>query len=127
MGFKEMVARDIRKVFLNTDESAELRNIRYEGTLYRDVSVSLQNVSAQTWQRGGNSSAEARISSHAQGLSSASKALYCAVDDIGGVQPKRGERFDIGRSGRFQRFRVRSPSLTAGMLCVELEALTASG
>lgn len=127
MGFKEMVAQDVRKVFLNTNEIADLYDVRFEGTLYRDVPISLQDVSEQTWQRGENNSSSVNIGSHAQGLSLASKVLYCAADSLGGVQPKRGQRLDIGRGGRLQRFRVEASSLTMGMLRVELEAVTASG
>ena len=35
--FKDMVKRDIHKVFLNTAEFAENRTIRYDGEEYPDI------------------------------------------------------------------------------------------
>ena len=43
MGFKEMVAQDVRKVFLNTDELAERRTIHYDEEEYLDLPVMLQD------------------------------------------------------------------------------------
>lgn len=35
-GFKDMVAKDVHSVFLNLDEFAEKRTIRYDGEEYQD-------------------------------------------------------------------------------------------
>ena len=40
--FKDMVRRDIRRVFLNTGEFAENRTVRYDGVEYPDIPVVLE-------------------------------------------------------------------------------------
>ena len=42
--FKETVARDVRGVFLNLDEFADRHTVKYDGKVYEDIPVSLQDV-----------------------------------------------------------------------------------
>lgn len=125
--FKEFAAADIHNVFLNLDELAERCDIRFGGALYRGVPVSLQSVSSQARRRRGNNFSGAGAGDHAQGLSRSAKILYCAISDLDCNLPEQGQRFEVGRGGQFRQFYVEASSLTAGMLRVELEAVTASG
>ena len=106
-GFKDMVAADIHNVFLNTDEFAELRTIRYDGEEYQDRRQ-LQ-------------------SDHVQGLYLVTSVLHCALSDLGGKQPEKGGRIEVndeeGGGGFFRRFYVASSVCEMGMLRVELEAI----
>lgn len=67
------------------------------------------------------------MSDHAQGLYIVSSVLHCALSDLGGVQPERGQRIRIndqeGGGGFFREFYVASSVCEMGMLRVELEAV----
>ena len=106
-GFKDMVARDNFGVFLNCDEFAEKRTVKYDGATYEDIPIVM--------------------SDHAQGLYIVSSVLHCALSDLGGVQPERGQRIRIndqeGGGGFFREFYIASSVCEMGMLRVELEAV----
>ena len=124
MSFKDMVAADIRKVFLNTDEFAELRTVRYDGLDYdgpehRGIPIVLTGLKEQDRRQ--------LVTDHAQGLYLVASVLHCALDDLGGKQPEKGQRISIndeeGGGGFFREFYVASSVCEMGMLRVELEAV----
>lgn len=124
MSFKDMVAADIRKVFLNTDEFAELRTVRYDGMDYdgpehRGIPIVLTGLKEQDRRQ--------LVTDHAQGLYLVASVLHCALDDLGGKQPEKGTRIRIndeeGGGGFFREFYVASSVCELGMLRVELEAI----
>ena len=124
MSFKDMVAADIRKVFLNTDEIAELRTVRYDGMDYdgpehRGIPIVLTGLKEQDRRQ--------LVTDHAQGLYLVASVLHCALDDLGGKQPEKGQRISIndeeGGGGFFREFYVASSVCELGMLRVELEAI----
>ena len=43
-GFKDMVARDNCGVFLNCDEFAEKRTVKYDGATYEDIPIVLSGL-----------------------------------------------------------------------------------
>ena len=92
-GFKDMVARDNFGVFLNCDEFAEKRTVKYDGATYEDIPIVLSGLK----------------------------------ENLGGVQPERGQRIRIndqeGGGGFFREFYVASSVCEMGMLRVELEAV----
>lgn len=119
-----MVAADIRKVFLNTDEFAELRTVRYDGMDYdgpehRGIPIVLTGLKEQDRRQ--------LVPDHAQGLYLVASVLHCALDDLGGKQPEKGQRISIndeeGGGGFFREFYVASSVCEMGMLRVELEAV----
>ena len=115
-GFKDMVARDNFGVFLNCDEFAEKRTVKYDTLVQR-----LQESGLKEKDR------RQLMSDHAQGLYIVSSVLHCALSDLGGVQPERGQRIRIndqeGGGGFFREFYVASSFCEMGMLRVELEAV----
>lgn len=117
--FKDMVAADNASVFLNLDEFAENRTVRYGGEEYIDIPVVLSGLE----EKDRNQSA----SDHAQGLYLVSNILYCNADDLAGHQPEKGQRILIndeeGGGGFFREFYVASSICEMGMLRVELEAI----
>ena len=124
MSFKDMVAADIRKGFLNTDEFAELRTVRYDGMDYdgpehRGIPIVLTGLKEQDRRQ--------LVTDHAQGLYLVASVLHCALDDLGGKQPEKGQRISIndeeGGGGFFREFYVASSVCEMGMLRVELEAV----
>lgn len=118
-GFKDMVARDNQAVFLNLDEFAEKRTIKYDGSTYEDISIVLAGLKEQDRRQ--------LVSDHAQGLYLVSSVLHCAIDDLGGNQPEKDQRIKIndeeGGGGFFREFYVASSVCEMGMLRVELEAI----
>lgn len=118
-GFKDMVARDTQAVFLNLDEFAEKRTIKYDGATYEDISIVLAGLKEQDRRQ--------LVSDHAQGLYLVSSVLHCAIDDLGGNQPEKGQRIKIndeeGGGGFFREFYIASSVCEMGMLRVELEAI----
>lgn len=118
--FKDMVAADNEAVFLNVDEFAELRTVRYDGEEYVDIPILLTGIKEKDRRQ--------VVSDHAQGLFLASAILHCRKDDLGGHQPKKGIEISInnreGGGGFFRRYTVAASSCSGGMLRVELEAVT---
>lgn len=118
-GFKDMVARDNFGVFLNCDEFAEKLTVKYDGATYEDIPIVLSGLKEKDRRQ--------LMSDHAQGLYIVSSVLHCALSDLGGVQPERGQRIRIndqeGGGGFFREFYVASSVCEMGMLRVELEAV----
>lgn len=117
MGFKEMIARDQRKIFLNTDEFAERRTVRYDGEEYPDISISLQDQELERRDRDEGD--------HMPGLHKASAILFCAREDLGGKFPAAGDFLEISKreGGRFfEKYTVAAASDQMGMLRIVLEA-----
>ena len=118
-GFKDMVAKDVHSVFLNLDEFAEKRTIRYDGEEYQDIPVVLSGLKERERRQ--------PQSDHLQGLYLVSSVLHCALSDLGGNQPAKGQRIKIndqeGGGGFFREFYVASSVCELGMLRVELEAI----
>lgn len=118
MSFRDTVASDIRSVFLNTEEFAERRTIRWDGNTYEDVPVVLSGLKEKDRRT--------LVNDHAQGLYLVHAVLHCDLRDIGGIQPEKGTRLMIAdREGGsfFRRFYVASSVVEMGMLRAELEAI----
>jgi len=116
-GFKDMVAQDIRKVFLNADEFAQMRTIRYDGVEYPDIPVVLEGPVEEKRDQ--------LADDHIQGLHMVTAVLYCAREDLGGRVPKQGAGLEITtREGGkfFRKYYVVAATDRMGMLQIELEA-----
>ncbi len=119
MSFKDSVAADIRGTFLNLDEFAERRTIRYDGETYTDIPIVLSGLKEKDRRQ--------VSSDHAQVLYQVSATLHCAKSDLGGKTPEKGTRIRIndreGGGGFFREFYVASSICEMGMLRVELEGI----
>lgn len=117
--FKNMIAYDNQAVFLNDNEFAEKRTIIYNGTAYCDISIVLSGLKEKDRRQ--------LQSDHVQGLYLVSSVLHCAMADLGGNQPEKGQRIKIndeeGGGGFFREYYVASSVCEMGMLRVELEAI----
>ena len=126
MSFKDAVSQDIHAVFLNLDEFAELRSIRYNGVLYEDIPVVLTGLKEQDRnrpnsglkERGGRTS----MSDHVQGLYAATVVMHCAVSDIGGKQPEKGQKIRVYDPDKafYKEYRIEASVLDMGMIRLEL-------
>jgi hypothetical protein len=114
-GFKDMVADDIRNVFLNTDEFAELHNVENDGKTYKNIPIVLTGLKEQNRRQLEND--------HVQGLYLASTVMRCAAKDLKGNVPEKGTKIKIN-DGRFLRtYHVASSVCEFGMIRAELEAI----
>lgn len=119
MGFKDMVAADIKGVFLNLDEFGELRTIILDGEKYENVTVVISGLKEKDRHQ--------LTSDHGQGLYTVSAVLHCAIADLGGRQPENGQRIKISDDDTgqfFKLFYVAKSDCEMGMLRVELEEVS---
>lgn len=118
-GFQEAVAQDVHGVFLNVEEFAQTRTVRYDGQEYRDIPIVLSDRKEEARKQ--------LQSDHVQGLYRVSAVLHCARSDLGGHQPEQGTRLSVndreGGGGYFRNFYVAASGCEMGMLRVELEAM----
>lgn len=113
--FKEALANDVHGVFLNTDEFSDLHTIKYDGKVYADIPVSLQDVEQTERQQ--------MKDDHLPGIFKAKATLYCAREDIGGRVPEQGKWLEIndGKNPKFfNKYQVGSSGVEMGMVRVEL-------
>lgn len=116
--FRDMVAKDIHSVFLNVDEFAEKRTVRYDGKTYPDVPVVLNGIKSRDRNQ--------TVQDHAQGLYIVSDVMHVALADIGGKLPERGCIIEVAskEGGTFmRRYYIAQAQNTVGMLRLELEAI----
>ena len=122
MSFRDMVAKDIKAVFLFNEEFAERRIVKYDGVTYAGedgtgISVVLTNLKEKDRRQ--------TVQDHAAGLYIVSQTLHCSRADLGGVLPEKGMRLEINDaedSEYFLRFIIAQSGDEMGMLRIELEA-----
>ena len=90
--FKDMVARDNARTFMNLDEFAEKRIVVYDGVTYdgedhAGIPVVLSGLKEKDRRQ--------LMSDHIQGLFLVSSVLHCRIQDLGGNQPEKGTRMEI--------------------------------
>lgn len=110
MSFKDMVSDDIHDVFLNSAEFAEKRTIRYGydsgeyAEEYQDIPVVLIGLTQK------DRPVLVSDGDKMQGLHLATDVLHCALSDLNGQQPEKGQRIAINDQedggGFFQEFYV---------------------
>lgn len=114
--FKDMVAADIHGVFLNNQEFAEDRTVKYDGNVFEDISVVLNGIK--------QSERKQLVFDHTQGLYLVTDIMHCALSDLGGHMPEKGRIISISEPdvpGFFRDYLVASVQNTDGMLRIELE------
>jgi hypothetical protein len=115
MSFKDMVASDLRNIFLNTEEFANVRTIIYDGMMYGDIPIVLTSMKEQDRKQ--------TVNDHAEGLYIVTEILHCARADLDGVLPEQGMTIQISDAdGYFDKFTVAQAGDEDGMLRIELEA-----
>ncbi len=118
MSFKDIVARDVRNIFLNTEEFAERRTVIYDGVEYRDIPIILKEPTQEPRERPSDD--------HVQGLHIVTDTLRCALEDLRGKLPKQGKALEIApREGERlpQEYYIVKSTSRMGMLHLELEAM----
>lgn len=114
-GFKDMIAADNKKVFVNAAEFADIHTVIYDGVTYNDIPVVLSGLKEKDRRQ--------LISDHVQGLYLVTSVMHCAASDLGGVVPEKGMKIKISDGTFYREYTVASSVNEVGMLRVELEAI----
>jgi hypothetical protein len=124
MGFKESVEADIKGVFLDAGEFADLRTVIYDGERYADIPIVLSGLT-EAERRPVSMGAGYRDSG--QGLFMVSATLHCAASDLGGARPEKGQKIKVngeeGGGGFFRTFKIATSTIEMGMVRLGLEAI----
>ncbi|MGD9567526.1 MAG: hypothetical protein AB7V48_04290 [Sedimentibacter sp.] len=113
--FKDMVQADIKNIFLNSDEFAELHTVIYDGITYENIPLVMSGIKEKDRQQ--------LVWDHVQGLYLVTSVMHCAASDLGGVVPEKGMKIKINEGDFFREFFVASSVNEMGMIRVELEAI----
>lgn len=113
--FKDMVQADIKNVFLNSDEFADLHTVIYDGITYENIPLVMSGIKEKDRQQ--------LVWDHVQGLYLVTSVMHCAAYDLGGVVPEKGMKIKINDGDFFREFFVASSVNEMGMIRVELEAI----
>ncbi|MFQ7009971.1 MAG: hypothetical protein ACLRRN_03355 [Oscillospiraceae bacterium] len=100
-GFKDMVARDNFGVFLNCDEFAEKRTVKYDGATYEDIPIVLSGLKEKDRRQ--------LMSDHAQGFTSFPPFSTAPCQISAGCSRRRAAYQDQRQGGRRR--------LLPGVLC----------
>ena len=118
MSFRDMVAADIKGVFLNPLEFAEYRTCVYDGERYENILVVVTNVKEKDRR--------VLVRDHVQGLYMASCVVHLDLKDVGGAIPEKGSRWKMAQIERgtfLQEFRIGASGAEMGIVRLELEAV----
>lgn len=119
--FKDMLKRDVNNTFLSLNDFADKRTIIVDDAVFEDVSVVMSGAKDKERRQ------LVSAGDHTQGLYLVSSVLHCSVDDLGGIQPEKGQRIRISdadsNNGYFNSYYVASSVCEEGMLRIELEAI----
>ena len=119
ISFKEMVESDIKNVFLNPDEFAEKKTVKYDGETYSNIPIVLTKTkeSERSIPSGDN----------AQGIHLVSAIAHIALSDLNGVVPEQKQSIYISDGNAlggvfYQRYKIVTSDVQVGMAVLELEA-----
>ena len=113
--FKEAVANDVQSVFLNLEEFADLHTVKYNGQVYENIPVSLQDVEQTERQQ--------MKDDHTQGIFQVQAVLYCARSSLSGKLPEQGTQIEISSAKNkrfFHQYRIGASGEEMGMVRLEL-------
>lgn len=119
MNFKKMVEEDIHGVFLNDGEFAERRTVKYNGTLYENISVLLTKVK--------ESEHPVIPTESVSGIHKVSVVVHMSLKDMRGKVPEQKQLILISDGealGKpfFRTYRIVTSDVEMGMIVLELEA-----
>lgn len=117
MGFKAQVEAD-NAVFLNCNEFADIHTVKYDGEIFEDIPVVIEQLM--------ESDRPVIQSDHAEGVYKISAKVYLAQKDIGGAFPERGCLFEIDNGEAlgvafYDKYKIVTSSVEIGMVILELE------
>lgn len=117
--FKDILAADIKNVFMNTNEFAERHTLKYSGETFLSIPVVISTFTQD----------ERRMlrDDHMQGVYNVTARAYFSAVDVHGHIPEKGKWIDIDDGeacGKpfFKRYRAAFVKTTFGLVTVGLEA-----
>ena len=119
MSLHDMMRADLRGVFINLDEFAELCDVTYDGETYTDVPMQISGKKERD--------RKPKAGDHAQKLYKSAYTIHCAASDLGNNLPEQGVQFELTRRDEHgerlmpELFFVGASSIQEGMLRIELE------
>jgi hypothetical protein len=121
MGFKEMVAADNLRTFLDVSTFGELRTVIYDGETYdgedeEGIPCLITHLKEQD--------RTTTMRDHEQNIYRVDVIFHAKLDDIGGSLPEKGRKFAIyDPDDKFLRqYYIAESSVAMGMVKLELEA-----
>lgn len=119
MSFKDQLAADVKNVFLNTDEFADMHNVKYDGVLYENIPVVLTKIKERdrpTFK-----------DDIMQGVYQVGAVAHIALSDLDGVVPENGHEIRIDDKSLpdnpyYVQYRIVTSDCECGMITLELEA-----
>ncbi|MGN1118528.1 MAG: hypothetical protein ACI4RU_07930 [Acutalibacteraceae bacterium] len=117
MSFKGMVETDNKNIFLNCDEFAEKRTVKYDGETYTDIPVVFTKVKQS----------KKSVVGTMEGVHIVSAVAHLSLSDLNDIVPEQHSwiEFSDGEAlGRtfFRRYRILTSDCEMGMVLLELEA-----
>jgi hypothetical protein len=121
MDFKEQLKRDIDEEFLNLNEFAGRYTVEYDGGLYYDTPLIIEET--QELIESAMNTSNPRINTNVQGLYFVRTVVYCKPFRIstGQVVPEKGTRIKISDNGFMREYEVKASAIDEGMARLELE------
>ncbi len=123
MSFKDRVLKDVKNVFLNTDEFAENHDVIYDGKTYEKIPVVLENNTMTENPNQGRR--DFKTTTQIDGIYISSITAFIALEDLGGVIPEQNSTVEIDDGealGKpfFRKYNVLSSACDMGMITLEL-------
>lgn len=115
MSFRDMVAADNSKVFLNTLEFADPHTIVYDGVTYENIKCVITKMKEKD--------RTTTMRDHAQGLYLVSAVLHCAAADLNNIVPEKGGKIKVSDGAFLPTYYVAQSGCDMGMIRLELEAI----
>lgn len=119
MNFKDMVAADVRNVFLNESEFAEIRTIVYDGRAFENVPIVLTHIKQKELPVvNGN---------RMDGIYNVSEVMHISEESLKGIIPQKNQTIGVEDGTAMghifiKKYDIASVSCAEGMITLELEA-----
>lgn len=118
MSFKEMVEADIKGVFLNADEFADIHTVIYDGETFDQIPVVLSKVK--------ESKHPVVTAEGVEGIHKVSAVAHLSLNDLNGRVPEQKQMFMIDDGEAvgeifYRKYRIVTSDVEGGMIMLELE------
>ena len=119
MNFKDMVAADVRNVFLNDSEFAERHTVIYDGRSFENIPIILTHIK--------QTELPAINGGHLDGIYTVSEVMHVSEADLKGIIPQKNQTIGIEDGTAMghiyiKKYDIASVSCAEGMITLELEA-----
>ncbi len=120
--FREQLAADNAQVFLNLAEFGEARSVKYDGEVYKDVNVVLDEGLEVA-----RNNIKLMKTDHSQGLYKGQVRMFCQRKALGGKLPEIGKSLEIEserHNGFWRKYTIEESGCDEGMLTLLLKRVS---